>query len=339
MAKVAEKEPVFQEDVITIRKREITVRTGALRQDQLKFYPENPRIYSSVWKEEGSEPTQQEIFEALSKSEHVREVLVPSIRHNGGLIEPVLVKGKTVLEGNSRLAAYRILAQAEPGEWDFIRVRVLPDSITESDVFSLLGEYHIVGKKDWQPYEQAGYLYRRFKKHGLNEQELKDEVGLSTAKVRHLIRVYDFMVKHDDRNPERWSYFDELLKGHKYDDARQLYPHFDEFIVGKIHSNEIQRAVDLRDQLPLITKAGGNTLKKFMSGAYSFDDAVHDAKMRGAGDYNVRKISDFRKWLAEEHIDSELEGASKHEKQTLAYELEKIERRIRNLMKRIRPAQ
>jgi hypothetical protein len=338
MVKVAEKEAVFQEDVITIRKREITVRTGTLRQDQLRFYPENPRIYSTVWKDE-DEPTQHEIFEALSRSEHVREVLVPSIRHNGGLIEPVLVKGKTVLEGNSRLAAYRMLAQGEPGKWELIRVRILPDSITESEVFSLLGEYHIVGKKDWQPYEQAGYLYRRFKKHGLNEQELKDEVGLSAVKIRHLIRVYDFMVQHDDRNADRWSYYDELLKGHKYDDARQLYPHFDEFIVGKIHSSEIQRAVDLRDQLPLITKAGGNTLKKFMSGAYSFDDAVHDARMRGAGDYNVRKISDFRKWLAEEHIDSELEGASKHEKQTLAYELEKIERRIRSLMKRIKPSQ
>jgi len=339
MAKVAEKETVFQEDVITIRKREITVRTGTLRQDQLRFYPENPRIYSTVWKEEGDEPTQHEIFEALSKSEHVREVLVPSIRHNGGLIEPVLVKGKTVLEGNSRLAAYRILAQAEQDKWDLIRVRILPDSITESEVFSLLGEYHIVGKKDWQPYEQAGYLYRRFKKHGLNEQELKEEVGLSAAKVRHLIRVYDFMVQHDDRNADRWSYYDELLKGHKYDDARQLYPQFDEFIVGKIRSSEIQRAVDLRDQLPLITKAGGNTLKKFMSGAYSFDDAVHDARMRGAGDYNVRKIGDFRKWLAEEHIDSELENASKNEKQTLAYELDKIERRIRSLMKRIKPSQ
>ena len=339
MAKVVEKETVFQEDVITIRKREITVHTGTLRQDQLRFYPENPRIYSAVWKIEGDEPTQHEIFEALSKSEHVREVLVPSIRHNGGLIEPVLVKGKTVLEGNSRLAAYRILAQAEPGKWDLIRVRVLPDSITESEVFSLLGEYHIVGKKDWQPYEQAGYLYRRFKKHGLNEQELKEEVGLSAAKVRHLIRVYDFMVEHDDRNADRWSYYDELLKGHKYDDARQLYPQFDEFIVGKIRSSEIQRAVDLRDQLPLITKAGGNTLKKFMSGAYSFDDAVHDARMRGAGDYNVRKISDFRKWLAEEHIDSELDNAAKNEKQTLAYELEKIERRIRSLMKRIKPSQ
>src|SRR5581483_9050438 len=334
MAKVAEKETVFQEDVITIRKREITVRTGTLRQDQLRFYPENPRIYSTVWKEEGDEPTQHEIFEALSKSEHVREVLVPSIRHNGGLIEPVLVKGKTVLEGNSRLAAYRILAQAEQDKWDLIRVRILPDSITESEVFSLLGEYHIVGKKDWQPYEQAGYLYRRFKKHGLNEQELKEEVGLSAAKVRHLIRVYDFMVQHDDRNADRWSYYDELLKGHKYDDARQLYPQFDEFIVGKIRSSEIQRAVDLRDQLPLITKAGGNTLKKFMSGAYSFDDAVHDARMRGAGDYNVRNIGNFGKWLAEEHIDSELEIASKNEKQTLAYELDKIERRMRSLMKR-----
>jgi len=30
------------------------------------------------------------------------------------------------------------------------RLQVSP-SITESDIFSLLGEYHIIGKKDWQP--------------------------------------------------------------------------------------------------------------------------------------------------------------------------------------------
>jgi len=336
-----EKEIGFQEDIITIRQREIPVRTGLVRQDQLRFFPENPRIYTSVWKEDGGEPTQHEIFDALSKSEHVREVLVPSIRHNGGLIEPILVKAKTVLEGNSRLAAYRLLANSKdekPGRWDMIRVRVLPETITESEIFSLLGEYHIVGKKDWQPYEQAGYLYRRFKKHGLDEQQLKDEVGLSASKVRHLIRVYDFMVAHDDRNPARWSYYDELLRGHRFNQARELYPNFDEFIVAKIQANEIERAVDLRDQLPLITKAGGNTLKRFMSGAHSFDEAVHDAKLRGAGDYNFRKISDFRKWLAEEHIDGELESASKPEKQVLSFELEKIERRVRALIKRVKPS-
>jgi hypothetical protein len=322
-----------QEDVITIRSKEIRVRTAYVKQTELKFYPENPRIYSSVWKDDVT-PTQREIFDALSKMEHVREVLVPSIRQNGGLIEPILVRGDVVLEGNSRLAAYRLLEQAEPGKWRHIRVRILPDSMTESEVFTLLGEYHIVGKKDWQPYEQAGYLYRRFKKHGVTEDELKAEVGLPPARIRHLIRVYEFMLEHD-RNPSRWSYYDELLKGTRFNKARELYPKFDEVIVRKIQSEEIERAVDVRDALPLIAKAGGNTLKKFMSGALSFPDAVHDARQRGAGDYNFKTINKFRLWLVEDSLDEEFGKAPQPERRRLSFELDKIERRIKTLQRRL----
>jgi hypothetical protein len=333
--KAADERDLSGEDVITIRGKEIRVRTGSMKQESLKFYPENPRIYSIVWTDENTVPTQHQIFEALSKMEHVREVLVPSIRQNGGLIEPLLVRGHVVLEGNSRLAAYRLLAQGEAKKWEYVRVHVLPDSITESEVFTLLGEFHIVGKKDWQPYEQAGYLYRRFKKHQIPENELCAEVGLSAAKVRHLIRTYDFMLAHDDRSLNRWSYYDELLKGRKFNKARELYPNFDEVIVEKIQSGEIERAVDLRDQLPLVANVGGNTLRKFMSGKLGFDDAVQDARHRGAGDYNFRKLNQFRQWLAEDSLDEELGGASPDEKKQIRFELDKITRRIRDLLRRV----
>lgn len=325
-------------DVITLRGREIPVTTAYVKQKPLRFYPENPRIYSTVWKEDGVEPTQAEIFEALSKTEHVREVLVPSIRHNRGLIEPVLVKGNVVLEGNSRLAAYRLLAQSAPSEWEHIRVRIIPDTVTESEVFSLLGEYHIVGKKDWQPFEQAGYLYRRFRAHGVTEDELRTEVGLGFGKLRHLIRVYDFMIRHNDRNPSRWSFYDELLKGRRFNKARQLYPDFDEVVLQKVNAKEIERAVDLRDNLPLVARAGGNTLRKFMTGAYSFDEAVSDAKRRGAGDYNVKRLAEFRKWLAEDHIDQEFVASVQNERKTLIYELDKLHGRIGNLLRRVKTA-
>ena len=323
-------------DVITIRGKEIPVRTVSIRQATLRFYSENPRIYSAVWKEGSSTPTQHEIFEAIAKMEHVREVLVPSIRQNGGLIEAILVRGNVVLEGNSRLAAYRLLAQTEQDKWNSIRARILPDSLTESEVFTLLGEYHIVGKKDWQPYEQAGYLYRRFTTHKVPEDQLKAEVGLPAAKIRHLIRTYEFMQKHDAGNPSRWSYYDELLKGTKFNKARELYSNFDEAIVSKIQSGDIERAVDLRDELPLVVKAGGNTLRKFMNGTFAFADAVHDARQRGAGDYNFRRINSFRQWLADDALDGELGGAPREEKKRLGFELEKLERRVKSLLRHLK---
>jgi hypothetical protein len=323
------------DDVMVIRGKEIPVRSTLMKQSTLKFYEENPRIYGVVWKDAGVTPTQHEIYDALSRMEHVRERLVPSIKQNGGLIEPILVRGNVVLEGNSRLAAYRLLAQAEQGKWDHIRAKVLPDNMSESEVFTLLGEYHIVGKKDWQPYEQGGYLYRRATQHGISVDQLKSEVGLAAAEIRLLIRTYDFMIKHDDRSPGRWSYYFELLRGTKFNKARELYPDFDEIVVEKVKSEEIGRAVDLRDHLPLIVKAGGNTLKRFISGSMGFEEAVQDAKQRGAGDYNLKKLQQFRQWLADDALDQEMAEAPVPEKRRLAFELDKIERRAKGLQRKL----
>jgi len=329
----------FQRDTITLRKREITVQTGFMPHTRLGFYPENPRIYSALWKHGDSEPSQEEIFQQLSKTEHVRETLIPSIRSNGGLLEPVLVRSGVVLEGNNRLAAYRVLALAPDRDlWKLIRVRILPDDISDTDVFSLLGEYHIVGKKSWQPYEQAGYLFRRFKTHGVSDDQLHQELGVSKQKVAHLVRVYQYMVDHGERDPAKWSYYDELLKARKFDNARKLYPQFDEFVTQKIKDGEIQRAVDVRELLPEITRVGGNTLKKFMNEAYTFDEAARDARLRGSGNHNIKRMSEFRKWLAEQDLEDELAEASAEELKTIKYELERIQNRSSKLLKKISPA-
>lgn len=330
----------FQEDTITLRKREVKVRTGFLPHTSLRFYSENPRVYSVMWNQGDVEPTQDAIFQALSTKEHVRETLIPSIRSNGGLLEPVLVRNNVVLEGNNRLAAYRVLATApDRKNWELIRVRILPDDISDSDVFSLLGEYHIVGKKSWQPFEQAGYLYRRFKTHGVTDEELHQELGVSKQKVSHLIRVYQYMMDHQERNPERWSYFDELLKARKFEQARKLYPNFDEYVTEKIQTGEIVRAIDIREQLGEITRVGGNTLKKFMSGAYSFEEAAKDAQLRGSGNHNTKRISEFRKWLADQDLDDELDVTSKDDLKMIKFEFEKIQTRIGKLLRKIAPGQ
>lgn len=321
-----------QHDTITLKGRDIPVSVGYVDQGSLKFYTENPRIYNDIWKDGGAEPTQSEIFEILAKRDHVREVLVPSIRANGGLIEPLLIRNTVVLEGNSRLAAYRLLAQTDAEKWRRVRVRKLPSSTTESEIFSLLGEYHIVGKADWSPFEQAGYLYRRHKMHTLPEETLAAEIGLTPGKVRHLIKVYAFMLQVDDRSSPRWSYYDELLKGRKFDQAIASCPEFIDVVVEKIKQGDIERAVDVRDRLPLIAKVGGNTLKKFVSGKLSFENAVTDARERGAGDYNAKKVRDFRHWIAEEQLIAELKRVPDKEKKSLKFELKHIERRVKKLL-------
>tara|TARA_R110002124_G_scaffold144122_13_gene309043 strand:- start:11319 stop:11759 length:441 start_codon:yes stop_codon:yes gene_type:complete len=105
----------------------------------LKFYVDNPRIYSFV-RTEGHFPTQDEILERLLALEHVRE-LVHDIKTNGGLIDPLIVRGGAleVLEGNSRLAAYRFLFSQDPIRWSHVKCTVLPADIPQALVFALLG--------------------------------------------------------------------------------------------------------------------------------------------------------------------------------------------------------
>lgn len=136
---------------ITLRGREIPVQTGKMRQADLQFYPANPRIYTAISRSSGS-PSQDEIELHLTEMEHVKG-LVQSIRIHGGLIDPVLVRGgdNMVLEGNSRLAAYRLLAKLDPIKWGEIKVTLLPTNVSNTDVFALLGEYHLKGKTEWKP--------------------------------------------------------------------------------------------------------------------------------------------------------------------------------------------
>jgi len=203
---------VFNRDTITLRGKEMEVRVGFLIQTDLKFYPENPRVYSIVSADDRI-PTQEEIEQALKRMDHVKQ-LVHSIIANGGLIDPLLVRDGdlVVLEGNSRLAAYRILFNRNPTKWGKVKCKILDHDISEEDVFALLGEYHLIGKKDWAPYEQAGYLYRRYKRHGVSPTTMSKEMGLSAKRISQLIHIYEFMVEHKDNDVQRWSYYEEYLK-------------------------------------------------------------------------------------------------------------------------------
>ena len=87
---------------------------GGYETSRVAVLPDNPRVYSIVRAAE-QEPTQAEIERRLSLMDHVKQ-LVQSIRANGGLTDPLIVRdgNHVVLEGNSRLAAYRLLARNDP---------------------------------------------------------------------------------------------------------------------------------------------------------------------------------------------------------------------------------
>jgi hypothetical protein len=323
------------DDSLTIRGNDIPVKRGMLAQSDLLFYTENPRLYSMVWKEQ-EEPTQEEIYTILSKMEHVRK-LVQSIKLNKGLIESIIVKDESfvVLEGNSRLAAYRTLFNQDPLNWSEIKVTLLPPDIDDSLIFSLLGEYHIVGKKDWAPFEQAGYLYRRHKVHEISLDDLAFEVGLSKREINHLIKVYQYMVDSQEQDINKWSYYDSLLRMRKYKQKVAEIPALETRVVKLIKAGAFSKASDLRDNLPKIIESGDKNLKKFADGNVDFEDAVEKAEEKGVGENYFKHLSKFRNWVTDLDVENELAELEGEQKSNCLYEIRKIYRSVSKIKNKL----
>lgn len=323
-------------ETLLIRGVEVRVETTILPQADLRFFVDNPRIYS-ILRAHGEEPTQADIERKLLEMDHVK-ALIQDIKRDGGLTDPIIVRsGKLeVLEGNSRLAAYRALARSDPFKWGHMKVRLLPMDLDEALIFALLGQYHIKGKKDWAPFEQAGFLYRRSKVHDVDPSQLAQEIGLSKRSVEHLIDVYHFMLEHDEAETARWSYYDEYLKSAPVKKARLGQPGFDNLVVEKIKSGEIARAVDVRDRLPVICSAP-KALQKFVTRTYDFEDAHDHAVEAGADSAPYKKLSKFRRWLAKPEVETALGAAQGEIRKKLQFELDKLGGRIETLRGKLKP--
>lgn len=320
---------------ITLGGRELPLRRDMLRITDLKYHPENPRVYSLVWTE-GSQPDQLEIEKALQRMDHVKK-LIQSILANGGVIDPLLVRESdmVVLEGNSRLSACRALMKEDPVKWGMVKCDVLVDNITDDDVFALLVQYHIVGKKDWDPYEQAGLFWRRFQ-NGASTTEISQEmehVGISARKARHMINVYSFMVEHKDIDPNRWSYYDEFLKSQKIHKKREEHPELDEIVVGQIQSGKIERAVDIRKKLNAVCRVGGKTFMNYIRSNTDLDSAYDRADARGANDRILNRLKKFREFISSNEVKLAVRDICAPDK--CKFELRRIYKATKRLLKQL----
>jgi hypothetical protein len=320
--------------IIPIQGKNYTVSTCHLRQDSLKFYPDNPRIYSVLHDDDDDKvPTQEEIEEHLQEMEHVRD-LRDDIRENGGLIEPLYVKEGTqeVVEGNSRLAAYRMLAAENAVKWELVKCALLPKEVNDSAIASLLGQLHLKGKKDWRPYEQASFLHRRHHKDKISIQALKKEFNISEKAIKHRIAVIDFMIKHKDNKLARWSHYDEILKSRKIKKACEDHADLEEAIVEKIKSGEM-KAVEVRDKLKVVCATKSEKpIQHFLDGG-TLDDAVKTAKSLGGDHTALQKIKRFRSWVVSNGAKQNIKNAPEKIREEIVFELRKIKTQVNTLLK------
>jgi DNA-binding transcriptional MerR regulator len=325
---------IIRPSTLTLQGKEIEVTYCDLRQATLKFYEENPRIYSFIYKNEEF-VSQEQIEDRLSDLDHVKQ-LVQSIKANGGLIDPLIVRqgDNVVLEGNSRLAAYRILAKTDPIKWGKVKCCLLPSDIDKRLIFALLGEYHIIGRKDWAPYEQAGYLWRRCHKQGTLPEEIARDMGLSVREIKHLVEVYSFMVQQEDQDVSRWSYYDEYLKSRKIKEARSKFPEIDKTVVAQIKAGQIPKADDIRKKLAKIVTDDKLT-KTFSEKKGSLDRCFEKYLRKGANNHLYKILNKFRTTILDPEIKSELLEMPEDHLKRCKFELDKIWTGIHRLLKKI----
>lgn len=254
---------------------------------ELRYYQDNPRIFS-ILKQLGDSVTQEKIEQKLWEQDSTKE-LYRDIEKNGGLLEEVIVRDCQVLEGNSRLCAYRhLLKHAEEKgategckKWALIRAKVLPKDTSDRTVFAILGVLHIRGKKEWKPYEQASYLFRQASAYRMKPSELAAQIGCKEADVKNMIEAYTLMEQQKITDTDRFSYFVEFAKSRKLEDCKEYMPvgmDLAEKFSELVRNDMFPRAEAVRD-LPTILK-DKSTRMKFLAGQVTFEEALETAKDR-----------------------------------------------------------
>ena len=231
---------------------------------ELKFLPDNPRVYACTHGEpDFDNRTEQEqqsiIFDKLKREPSVKN-LIPEVKRHGGLMEWILVRLDTmeVIEGNSRLAVYRHLHETKaPGDWDHIPCYII-SKLTQEQQAAYLNQIHVKGKTKWSSYEKANFSYVRHEK-GWDYDQIAKLFGESKATIRTRVKVIEMMKANGDNDQSHFSYYNVLTRQQEIS-AAMKQEGLNSFLLTKIKSigsdpedNDFT-ALGMRKKLPAILK-------------------------------------------------------------------------------------
>ena len=183
------------ETTIAIMGEDVPARHELMEIDKLHFLPDNPRVYASIrempdFTDLTPEEKQARIYEYLHRESSVKN-LIPEIKRDGGLQEPIIVRYDTrqVIDGNSRLAAYRKLKEeADNEKWTHIRCLVV-STLTDDQQIRLLGQTHLNGRTEWSPYAKALFCFHWVDEDKKDTSALSKLSGLSVAEIKKNVRI------------------------------------------------------------------------------------------------------------------------------------------------------
>lgn len=196
----------------------------------IKLDKENPRIQFLIDNliasgHKTDEITKDHLILGLKNKQGLSFESLKNSIESRGLMDPIWVYRDTddkytVIEGNTRKLVFDELSDKYPNEerWQYIESRVLPRNVLTEEIDFIRLESHLGGKKAWDPYERAKYLYDLSEK-GYSRERLARESRRTISTITEDIKAFEIMKKHflpfysDTENPlEKFSYFVELGK-------------------------------------------------------------------------------------------------------------------------------
>lgn len=322
---------------LEIANKRVLVREGELSVIELKFYEDNPRVYSMMHSTDEN-PTQEQIEDYMLNMEHVKQ-LRQSIE-SVGLIDPLIVRDGdfVVLEGNSRLAAYRKLARKDINKWGKVKCKILPSDIDQDTILTILGQYHIVGRKDWSPFEQAGFILRGIRDTKYPIDELANKMGISITLAKNYVRVYNYMIEQNDLAPAKWSYYEEFLKNRSIKHAVEDDPELENIVATQIKKGNIHEAADIRKIGELVkhkSKTAKRLVRQYKEGKVSLQDAYTELKESGQIDEAWVKFNKFKEFINDADFDEKISEMNPDIQKKLLFELKQIVKRLQALEKNV----
>ena len=283
--------------------RRVTYSEDVIDIDQLQFWEANPRVYAAVrgtpdWEQADHLRRQHIITECMKNQESTRSVL-EGLKLHGGQQEPLIVdmRGNFVIEGNSRLAALRVLAHENPGKWGAAICRCYND-LTEEERFALLSEMHVVGKTEWSPYAKAATYWRQYHELGWDLPTIARVNRTNVAKVKMELATVDLMAKENELNERKFSWYNVLNSTRVINEVFEKNSQFRKRVLDVVSdvspeaTDPVARASNtFREGLKTLVKKD-RPLRKFCSGRRTLQEAVDEAHMSSLS-AKLRKVRDL----------------------------------------------
>lgn len=186
------------ESTLTISGLDVVVTHERVSIDDVRLDPNNPRIRLQIRYGTKKKPTSPDDLLALVREQPGYDDLQKQIRKLGGIYDPIIVRHDgTVVEGNTRLAALRVLhgTNRNDARWKTVPITRLPASVPENVVEMLMANFHIAGKTMWRPAAQADQIFRLVRELKVPIEQVADETRMSTREVQYYLEAYEYLVQ------------------------------------------------------------------------------------------------------------------------------------------------